>query len=130
MSIVSLRRPPAEPPTKPRPNAPTERPRGVDPDRIPLPLGAPARSVDVLAELHAADAPIVPTAMRQAFDRHANMPPVPLRRVRLATPPADDMELTAATVAAWLAARPELGDRHDVAMILAPLAAMLAEVSL
>lgn len=53
--------------------------------------------------------------------------PAPVRPV---SQPADDMLVTAARIAGWLTARPELGDRHDVAMLLAPLAEMLAEVSL
>lgn len=57
--------------------APAERPRGVDPKRTPLPLGAPARSVAVLADLRAADGTL--GMRRPSAPVPAAAPPLPSR---------------------------------------------------
>ena len=105
---------------------PAEKPRGVEPRRLPC---APGTSRHVLDELRAETAPVPPTALRQAFDRPAPtwLPAIGLRPVPLASVVRDDIATTAAALAQLHAAAEYVP--LPIRLRIAAIVEQLAEVS-
>jgi hypothetical protein len=101
---------------------PAKRRAGVHTPLRPLPFGAPARAVAAMADLRAADAPVLPTAPSAPPSRDL----VEFQTAVACAMHADHaMQVdTIAVIDAIAALAP---DAHTVAMALAPVVALLAE---
>ena len=110
--------------------APAERPRGIDPQRTPLPLGAPARSVAALRELRA-EAPVEPRTLGMRRPAPPKPPVRPPSRPRPVNPPlmADEVEDVALIAGLNVAlAHRALDDLERIAAeLLAELAPVVAK---